>query len=367
MNSTRFAQKLAKGIVLGLVLAIGFEMAQCESGAREPAIRLETMDIHPYEPNRLDAVGKVVGFVDWPRTDIYRVVPRLDKSVLGISKAISSEKVFYNLSSVGQSKWPEMMWKCSKAVRREEPVPTELPPKEMERIEKRLATLPPRMRNDPNYVEKLIQRRLDKYRKSRMYRVEGYLDVEIYAAPSCRAAQEFMLVDMISNSMTTELTVSTYARGKQPKGLGTVSFVTESAKRDDVRVRFVRDNIYVKIFGDRIFAQEALPVARKIDGLLKAKGFTKTQLSARRPVVKMESAAEKRKRKKERWIAFDATVPAGTKIVHKRAFVDGEEVDVIGKAIRIVGRTSGKAKVTLTVMTDELGTETIEQEVTIEE
>jgi hypothetical protein len=230
-------------------------------------------------------------------------------------------------------------------VRRDEPLPTELAPKEIERK----------------------QKRVNKYKEARKYRLEGDLDVRIYAAPSSQAAQELMLLHMIASTMPTEGIVATYARAERPKDLGTVSFVNEYGSGDDVRIKFVRDNILVEIFGEKALAQEALPLARKIDALMKAKAFTKAQLAGRTPAIKMASEAVKKKHKSQRWVSFDVTVLPDTRIVYKRAFVDGEDAGVIGKGICILGRKSGKAKVSLTVMTDELVSATLEQEVAIEE
>lgn len=190
--------------------------------------------------------------------------------------------------------------------------------------------------------------------------------VQICLVPNSRAAQEYMLVIMTENTLPIEGVISMYTHAKKTEGLGTINYLTESTKKDDIRVKFVSDNISLNIRGNGCFADEVLPLARKIDDMIvKQPPLTYQQLLARRPLITIDPDAFKSKTG-EKTVCYNISAPAGQQIVDVKAYVNDQSAPVRNGKIHIIRKT-GKVKVKVVATTSELLTNTFEKEVNIPE
>jgi hypothetical protein len=334
--------------------------------ANEPPIRFQWLNVGPsFEAARVDAVGKAIGFQNWPQTDVRYVAPMIDKSLLLHPELITRELSTYDIVYFGKTPWGICKWSCGHLNENPEPLPTEIPP---DRKENLLAHLTPEERDDPNFVEKYLSRKLDSYRQSKKYHLDGSINIWICLAPSSQAAQEYLLHTMTQNSMPTEALAIGYASDKRPEDLGTISFLTESTHKDDIRIKFVRNNICLNIRADGCFATEALPLARKIDAMLLAQQpLTHEQLLARRPVVTISSDVDKVRMNGCRTVSYNISVPSGQDIVCARASCREGQYQAAKDGKITLPDKMGKVKVKLIAITHELLTNTFEREVIIPE
>jgi len=334
-----------------------------ETSNKASTIRFESLPIYPgFNAARVDAVGKAIGFQNWPQTEVRRIGLVISKSLLSRPELITRESTSYSHVPFDQVPWGTFEWSCQCLVESNEPLPTELLPERKARLLEHLSS---EKRNDPNFVEEYLKRKLDRYRKSKKYCLNGEMDVELCLGPSSRAAQEYMLVIMTENTMPTEGVVSMYTHAKRPKRLGTVSFLTESTKKDDIRVKFVRDNIFLNIRGNGCFADEVLPVAYKIDAMfIRQPALTYEQLLARRPSIKIAANAVKSTTADHFTAPYNVSAPEGANIVSVKAYVDGESTWFEDGRIVIRGK-KGKVKVKLTATTSELLSNSFEREVIV--
>ena len=357
MRTNGITPKWLAVIFLGLtVCGITFGV---ESGNELPVRFQELVTTPSFDESRVSAVGRAINFQTWPKANIWRVAPRIDKSFLSNPELVTRENISYytvpfqgSVAAVGE-------WSWRRRVQNEEPLPTELPP---ERKQKLMAFLSREGKlDDPNFVEEFLNRKLESYRRSKKYYLDGTIDVRVCLAPNSLAAQEYLLSSLTTNSMMTKGLVRMYATAKQPEGLGTISFSTGS------RVSFVRDNICVRIRAKGCFANEALPLAHKIDAMLLAQPtLTYQELLARRPSVTIAANVDEAGMNGRRTVSYDISVPPGQEIVSVRASIDGQSTTAKDGKITLADK-SGTFGVKLTVITNELLATTFERELIIDE
>jgi hypothetical protein len=354
-------QQLLTAIPLTIIASVLTNGAQSPN---QPSIRFQSFLRPGYNAARVDTVGNAINFQNWPQPESRHVGFAIDKSLLSLPDLVTRDSFSYSNVQFDQAVWGRFEWSCQCLVKTGEPLPAGLPP---ERKSHLLERMNPEKRNDPNFVEEYLKRKLDRHRKSKEYRSNGEIDLEVSLAPSSRAAQEYLLAMMTVSTMPTEGLVSTYTYAKRPKELGTVSFLTESTKKDDIRLIFVRDNIFVKVWGNGCFAEDALPLAQKIDALIqKQPVLSYQQLLARRPLIMIGANATKSKMTLETTTSYNVTAPAGQKIVDIKAYIDDQSAPVRDGKIHIINK-QGKVKVKIVATTSELLTSTFEKEVTIPE
>jgi hypothetical protein len=343
-------------IIMGLTL--GSELPN------QPSITFQSFPLGPdFNASRVDALGKALDFDNWPQTKVRHVAPPIDKTLLSNPDLVTRQSTYYHAVPFGQDPWGQCNWSWRRLVKNTEPLPTDLP---AERKSHLLEKMSPEKRNDPNFVEEYLKRKLDGYRMSKTYRLEGEMDVYLCIAPDSRAAQEYMLVIMTENTLPIEGVIGMYTHAKKSEGLGTVNYLTESTKKDDIRVKVVRDNISLNIRGNGCFADEVLPLARKIDAMLvKQPPLTYEQLMVRRPSITIDPDAIKSKTG-EKTVSYNISAPAGQQIVDVKAYVNDRKAPVRNGKIHIIRKT-GKVKVKVIATTSELLTNTFEKEVTVPE
>ena len=113
---------------------------------------------------------------------------------------------------------------------------------------------------------------------SKLMEIKGSMRVKMVAAPSARAAQEWLILDSAASSMPTEEIAAGYAKANRVEGLGDIGFGRGSI------VRFVRGNIGVFVRGEGEWANAAAGLAAKIDAAV-VKEAAVADLKGARPVV----------------------------------------------------------------------------------
>jgi len=340
--------------------AVVGQVGKAQSPNTIPA-RLWSYKVEPFIEPRLDAIAQRVNVKKWPTTDILRGAPKINKSLLTKPGLITRENISYGagpfadetgVGGVGK-------WSWDRLVKNTKPLPTDLP---TERKENLLAHLSPKLRNDPNFVEEYLKRKLERYRKSKMYRVVGSIRVNVCIAPNSVAANEYLIYVKGWSSLPTEAIVWAFSESKRTERLGTIGFVSPP------NVMFVRDNVAVVIDARGVFAGEAVPLARKIDSLIKKQpALTYEQLLARRPSIMLAEHAEKTEVAGQKTVSYKISAPEGQEIVSVRAYVDGKATGFKDGKVCIAGKKKGKVKVRLTATTSELVSRTVESEVVINE
>ena len=164
------------------------------------------------------------------------------------------------------------------------------------------------------------------------------------------------------SSLPIEAIAHEFSESKRWEGLGTIGFVAPPM------VMFARDNIAVVIDARGKLAREAVPLALKIDSLIKKQPvLTYEQVFARRPSITIGERAEKTDLAEQETVSYEVSAPKGQNIVSVRAYVDGRQTGVKDGKVYIVGKKEGKVKVKLTATTSELLCRSVEQEVIIGE
>jgi len=352
---------------LTVILLIVITMGSTYSGQQQKQTSIDFQCFRPsvgFNRARLNALAEAVDFQQWPQTDARRVAIRIDKSLLTQPDLATREAISYSQVEFDQVPGCMLSWSCQRHVKTNEPLPTELPP---ERKAELLEHLSPEIRKDPNLVEKYLRRKLEIYRRTKGYRSEGSMLVQLCLAPRSRAAQEYMIAMMTENTLPTELVVGRYRGAKRPQGLGDISFLTESRTKDSTRIRFVRDNVYLRIRGNGCFAEEVLSLARKIDSMLvEQTPLTYEQLLARRPSITIAPRAEKTTSESLVKVSYDVSAPDGGEIIKVQAYVDGQNTLIKDGKIHIRDK-KGKVKVKVVATTSELLTNTFERQLIIDE
>ncbi len=331
----------------------------------EPAVELRCFSRSTGSDRaRLNALAKAVDFEQWPQTDARRVAVTIDKSLLTQPDLVTREAISYGFIDFNQVPRRRLSWSCQRHVKTNEPLPTELPPELKAEL---LENLSSEIRNDPNLVERYLSRKLERYRRTKGYRHEGLMLVRLCLAPSSRAAQEYMLTMMTENTLPTEAMVGGYRTAERPEGLGHISFLNKSKTKDYTRIMFVRDNVSLRIRGEGCFADDVLPLARKIDSMLLGQPpLTYEQLLARRPSITIAANADK-SANGEKTISYNISVPAGQEIIDIKAYANEESQPPVRDGKIYVNNKKGKIKVKLVATTSELLTNSDEIEVTVPE
>jgi len=209
----------------------------------------------------LEKIYKEVDANNWPKTSILRKGLMVYKTMLTNENLVTRGKVSCSDESFGGKEWFGGVCKFNwdRFVKNTEPLPTDLPP---ERKQHLLERMKPEKRNDPNFVEEYLARKLEAHRKSKMYKETGFIRGRIYVTPDSEAANASLVRDWGSCTLPTQIIVSQFAESNKNASLGTVSFVVNG------RIAFVRDNIAVTIDARGEFADEGLELAKKIDNLI---------------------------------------------------------------------------------------------------
>jgi hypothetical protein len=323
--------------------------------------------IEPFLKPYLNKIIQKVEIENWPKTNILRTAPSVDKSLLSNPKLITREGILRGLAVFAD----ETMvggggrWSLDYLVKNPEPLPTELPEKRKGWL---LEHMPSRVRNDPNLVKEYMDRKLNDYRKSMMYRIEGSMEVDLCVAPNSQAACEYLIYYHRGYSIPAESIARQFSESKRLKNLGTIAFYDNW--KGFSKIMFVRDNIAGVIDARGELAIEALPLAQKIDALIqKQPALSYEQLLARRPAITIATTKAEKTMAEEQWtVSFDTSAPAGQEIVDVKVYVDGQLSWIKDKKVIITNKQKGQTvKVKVVATTSELLTNTFETEVIIPE
>ncbi len=348
-------------VITGLVLlALGVSVVRVPAQTTEPgaAVRLEW--IAPTEGpmtnrQRVEAVAKVAGLENWPRTEARRLAPHIDKKLLSDPTLVTGEWVAYDPVLLGRQIWGQAWWSWKRRVPNPEPLPTELPPDVKEQILKQKAHL------SPEAQAKILAGRLKRYRESKKHITTGQMELKVVTAPSCRAAQEYLIWESTQCSLATHAVASAFRPEKRLMGLGTIGF-----RRGPI-LRSVRDNICVIIRGTGDFGKEVLPLAKKIDGLIqKQPVLTERELMARRPTVRLNTVVQKAADVPEHQpaVAYNVTGADGLKVLGRRATINGQYAAAKEGRV-LLGIAKGTVRVRLTVIVEGLLASTAEADIVV--
>jgi hypothetical protein len=332
-------------ICLGM-LAVGLTLAMEQQ--ESPAIEFKFFTPQAaVDAARIGAVGMALDFLDWPQTAGLHVAPLIDISLLSEPELVTRQTVSYGYVLFEGIPWGKYELQWNHLSEQPQPMAEELPADLKERY---LQKLRRDQRDNPEFVEEYLRGKLDRYRQSKRYRLEGEMQVEVCLSPGSRAAQEYLLDSMTGNMMATADLVRMYRAAPRPAGLGNTAFFLESRRRDSAQVMFVRANLCVKIRANGTLANEALPLAKKIDLMITGQPvFTSRQLLSRRPTLSLAAGAAKG----ERTVSYSISVSPGHEVLTVRASMDGQQVAVENGKIYLPVK-KGKAEVKLIAITHEL-------------
>jgi hypothetical protein len=345
-------------ICLG-ILAVGLTSAMEQE--ESPAIEFNFLTPPAaVDAARIGAVGRALDFQHWPQTAVLHVAPLIDVSLLSRPELVTRQTVSYGYVLFEGIPWGKYELQWNHLSERPQPMAEELPADLKERY---LQKLRRDQRDNPEFVEEYLRGKLDRYRKSKQYQLEGEMQVEVCLSPASRAAQEYLLDSMTGSMMATPDLVRMYRAAPRPEGLGNTAFLLESRRRDSIQVMFVRANLCVKIRANGTLANEALPVAEKIDLMITQQPvFTSPQLLSRRPTLSLAAGAAKG----ERTVPYRISVSPGHEVLTVRASMNGQQVAVENGNIYLPIK-KGKAEVKLVAITHELLAGYLVKEIVVDE
>ncbi len=310
-------------------------------GLAESKIR----DSVPVEPNSIDGffdrtmeiVGKAVDFENWPQSKQLRVAPSIHQGLLLRPYLLNRKKVTFSAPLTESDIIASGYWMWHRRT---------LPTKES------LGTR----------LDRLFRWGLHRPQLPKRPQILGSISVELVLGTSSRSVQKNMLRKMSASSMEASAIAAGWVRSKGPEGLGDVSF-----GRNNEKVMFVRDNIFVEVQADGCFAGEAIQLAYKIDQLIqKQPAYTYEQLLARRPTIVLGQNVEKTIYRDNWTISYNVSAPVGVEIMDVKAYVDDRSACIEDGKISLTRVRKGwTIKLKVTATTDELLSSTIEKEITI--
>jgi hypothetical protein len=347
LNSFPFQKYIL--ILLVLLTGLGFTNAEEPNGTPRRSFQF-LLPPPESSTSSIQVVADALGFQNWPQTDVWRVAPNSDRSMLIHPEKITREDKSYRIISLGQDCWGSYKWKIEQFIENDKPLPTELPEERENNLLQRIA---PELRNDPNYVKKYLDEKLERYRQSQKYHNSGLLEVEICNAPNSKAAHECLLINITANTMTPAMVISLYSNSEKLSDLGTMSYVHRG--NNSKFVDFVRDNIFVTIRGDGEFSDEALPLARKIDSaIIKGPSLTYEQLISRRPLITIAPLAEKMEgRRWQKSISYNVSTPNDVNVVNTTVLY-GDKRDGVTDGKIIIPDMREPTSIKLLAITSEL-------------
>lgn len=354
--TNRFILICLTGLLGGLTLGA--------NSTNQTSPEIHYFQIEPVLKPYLDNIIQKVEPESWPKTNFLRTSPRIDKSLLPNPELVTRENiglglaVFADRALIGGGG----KWSWDHLVKNPEPLPTDFPEEQKKWL---LEHIPSRIRKDPNLVKEYMDRKLNYYRKSKMHRVVGSIELDVCVSPNSQAACEYLIYYHRGYSIPEESIAIQFSESKRLKDLGTIAFY-EHWKGFE-KIMLVRDNIAVVIDAHGELAKEALPLAKKIDALIqKQPALTYQELLARRPSIMIDANATKSKMTLETTTSYNVTAPAGQEIVDIKAYIDDQSAPIRDGKIHIINK-KGKVKVKVIATTSELLTNTFEREVDIPE
>jgi len=275
-----------------------------------------------------EAIHKGAQVDKWPRSDLLRLAPHITKEMLTNPSVAARESTDYSTWRSKDTATVRIEWTWNRRSENSESVPTELPETYKDLL---LKDLTEEQRNDPNFIKERLQRALERYRESKLL---GNLRVDMCRAPDANTAQDFLIGLWSNTTMVTSAVIGFFSPGSRIEGLGNVAFRRQMdyPEAHDT-LMFIRDTLAVHIRGDDRLADEALPLAKKIDALIQEQPvLTKEQLQSLRPVVTigpsgrklpaMTGAGSRRKTNfRGHLVDYSVSVPLGQEIASLSAFL----------------------------------------------
>ncbi len=312
---------------------------------------------------KLTSISKKAGLEKWPKSNILRPAPKINKSLLLNPGLITRENISYSPDLFIEGTHGVLCeWHWDYFVKNPDPLPADLP---AERKAHLLEKMEPEKRNDPNFVKEYFSRKLAIYRKSKEHLLVGSIFMKVCIAPDTQTANEYLIHDRSMTSMPTQTVEWFFSESNRLKHIGTIAFYEQWGGFS--HVMFVRDNIAVTIDARGELAEEALLLAQKIDALIqKQPALSYNQLLARRPAITIAGDVDETKAIGDKTISYNITAPAEQETVDIKAYVDDQRAPVRDGKIHIINK-KGKVKVKLVATTSELLTNSLETEVIIPE
>jgi hypothetical protein len=291
------------------------------------------------------SIGKTIGLETWPKSNILRSFPKIDKSLLANPDLVTREHIEYNSDLfIDNTKGVSCTYYWERLIDNPSP-PTELPADAKDSL---LEHIPANIKSDPNLLNEYLKQNYERYKKSKSKIVSGQLRIDICVAPDSQAANEYIIMCTTGTTLPKEITELRLSLNNRLEGLGTIAFLSP--------IMFVRDSIAVIIDARGELTSEALPLAKKIDALiLKQPALTAQQIQARRPIISISSNVEK-DTDENKTIAFKVTLSEGQEIIDIKAYVDGNIAAIKNGKILIQGdiKTKQVTKVKIVAITSEL-------------
>jgi hypothetical protein len=307
------------------------------------------------ELNRLNSNAKIAGIEKWPKSNLLRSAPKIDKFLLSNPAMVTRENIsFVPDIFIDDTKGVLCVWHWERFIKNPSP-PTELPSDAKASL---LKHIPENIKNEPNLIQEYLKENFERYKQSKTMILSGQLRLNMCVAPDAQSANEFLILNCSATQLPDGAVLASFSSKNRLEGLGTIAFSRP--------LMFVRDNIAVIIDARGELASEALPLAKKIDELiLKKPVLTANEIQSRRPVISISSNAI-RNNSSLSTFPYTLTAPEGQEIVNVKAYINGELASTKDGIISILGK-SGKAKVKVKVVaiTSELLANVQEKEVNI--
>ncbi len=337
----------AKHMIIIKVAALAAVLFSLPVHSSEKGFRLQAYEMPAELDNsRLEKVAEAFDFENWPKTEVLRVAPHISKALLSNPQLITRESSSYSQVSFAQAIFGKRHLSWGNLEESRDPLPNKLPDDYRSKLVRKL---PKDRQSDPRFVNEYLNEHLKKYQNSKRHILAGEMSVDISLAPSSRAAQEYLLVNITDNMLPTEALINTYTSSLKMNGFGDVGFHVKSRASDAVRIIFVRDNVFVDVFARGSLVKEVSDFAVVIDRLvLSQPPLTREQLEKRKPLVLLKSASSTKD-----VLSYSVSLGIGRAMASVMAFVDGNSVPTEEGKVRLPSG-SEKMKVQIILITDDL-------------
>jgi len=328
----------------------------------EEANKLLHINIPENDRVKVEHIYRNVEWHQWIKTDSLRTMPKVDESLLSHPDLVTNKTINYITGQFKNNSGliVHMIWQ--NLIPNLETMPHGSPPADVR--EKLLERLPPGINANPDMVEEFLTRKYELYRRSKMKRSGGQIDIKICVASSSEAVHEYLLYDNAICSRPEEIIANDFNNSRRIQDIGSIAFRSETQK--NCTIHFSRDNIGVIISAHGVFVNQAMPLARKIDNRIKKQQlYSSEQYLARKPIININDQAVKVVAPGiEGQFTLDCTVntPHGVEAIVFKAKLNGQPTQVKDGKIQIyipyydeVAKNDNSIKiiVELTVITNE--------------
>jgi len=337
-----FALLPRHGMLAIAVVVIGSLMIPCANVYGGEGLTRVSREATATQIAREQMIIEASGMEQWSGSDRVTPAPVVDRSLLSTLTAdlVTDGRQSYDVIRLENTECGTLHLVWRHMAPASVPLPTELPAGIRAALDKATEG----MSEDDR--KRKYDKVLESYRKSKAVVQRGGISVKMVAAPSARAAHEWLIYESTQCTLPTEGIVAQFGATERINDLGDVAFKSGGS------VRMARGNIAVVIRGSGDLTPEAEKLAFRVDAEI-AREFAVANLDSMRPHVTVEAPRESAFVSNQKACPITVTVPGSQKVAAVHATVNGEYASVKDNEV-LLGSKTGQMELKVSVITDKL-------------